>query len=92
MIGGVGHVVIAIDETLMAKARPTLNGLVRPVPQQWVSGITDTVTKEFFMELVEPRDEATVQAVIERHIRPGTEIWSDQWRANQEVHSKPKEV
>ena len=27
------------------------------------------------------RDESTLRAIVLRHIRPGTEIWTDEWRA-----------
>ena len=37
------------------------------------------------MELVPKRDANTLLPIIQRHIRPGTIIWSDQWRAYQQV-------
>lgn len=78
-IGGVGHIV-AIDESLLAR-RKVGNRQGRPVPQQWVFGGVDLQTKNFFMELVPQRDQATLFPVLQRNILPGTMIWSDGWAA-----------
>jgi transposase-like protein len=78
-IGGPGHVV-AIDETVVARAKPG-NAHARPVTQQWVFGGTDLTTKEYFMEMVPARDAATLIPVIQRNIVAGSTIWSDEWAA-----------
>lgn len=78
-LGGQGHVV-AIDESLVAR-RKVGNAQGRPVPEQWVFGGVDLTTKDFFIELVPRRDAATLLPIIQRHIVPGSTIWSDQWAA-----------
>jgi len=77
-IGGPGTTV-AIDESLVAKAKPG-NMHARPVPQQWVFGDVQLGTNRFFIELVPQRDAATLVPTIQRYILPGTRIWSDEWR------------
>lgn len=79
IIGGVGQTV-AIDESVVARAKPG-NRRGRPVPPQWVFGGVELGTGNFFMQLVSQRDAATLLPIIQRHIRPGTRIWSDQWAA-----------
>jgi len=79
MIGGPG-VTVAIDESVVARAKPG-NGRGRPVPPQWVFGGVELGSGEFFMELVPRRDANTLLPIIQRHIRPGTRIWSDEWGA-----------
>jgi len=50
-LGGPGRIV-AVDETVVARAKPTTNARARPVPPQWVFGTVDLTTGDFFMELV----------------------------------------
>ena len=42
-----------------------------------------------YMELVPDRSAATLIPIIQTHIHPGTEIWSDQWQAYSHVSSLP---
>jgi hypothetical protein len=79
VLGGPGHTV-AIDDSVIAKRKPG-NAQGRPVPQQWVFGGVDLVTKNFFMQLVPARDAATLIPIIQQNILPGTTIWSDEWAA-----------
>ena len=78
-LGGPGHVV-AIDESVVARAKPG-NAHARPVPPQWVFGGVDLGTGSFFMELVPQRDAATLIPIIQRNILPGSTVWSDEWVA-----------
>ena len=77
--GGPGRVV-AIDESLVAWRKPG-NAQGRGVPEMWVFGGVDTITHDFFMELVPRRDSATLLPLIQRYILPGTTIWSNEWAA-----------
>ena len=79
-LGGPGRIV-AVDETVVAKAKPTTNAHARPVPHQWVFGAVDLTTGDFFMELVAQRDGATLIPIIQRNVVPGSRIWSDEWAA-----------
>ena len=78
-LGGPGHTV-AVDETLVAKRKPG-NQQGRPVEPKWVFGAVDLGTGQFFMEMVDQRDAATLEPIIRNNILPGTRIWSDQWGA-----------
>ena len=59
------------------------------VHEQWVFGMVDTsVTPSLgYMELVDDRSNSTLLPIIQAHIAPGTEIWSDQWAAYNTVNS-----
>ncbi|KFD66218.1 hypothetical protein M514_10244 [Trichuris suis] len=50
-------------------------------PQQWVFGGTCREAGESFVELVNDRTTATLLPIILRHVRPGTTIVTDGWRA-----------
>ena len=41
------------------------------------------------MTLVPRRDAATLLPLIQRHVRPGTTIWSDEWAAYRRVQQLP---
>jgi transposase-like protein len=41
------------------------------------------------MTLVPQRDAATLLPIIQRHVRPGTTIWSDEWAAYRRVQQLP---
>jgi len=71
---------VAIDESVVARAKPGY-GRGRRVPPQWVFSSVELGTGQFFMELVPRRDANTLVPVIQRHIRPGTRVWSDEWAA-----------
>ena len=38
-----------------------------------------------YMEIVARRDAATLLPIIDNHLHPGTEVWSDEWRAYSNV-------
>ena len=48
LIGGPGHI-MQIDESLIAKAKPTGNRRARLVDERWVFGGIDTTTSEAFL-------------------------------------------
>ena len=47
----------------------------------WAFGGVCRETFKKFVELVPDRSEATLLPIIQRHIKPGTHIMSDEWRA-----------
>jgi len=61
-LGGQGHIV-AIDETVVARAKPG-NRHAGPVPTQWVFGAVDITTGQFFVHLVPDRSAGTLNAII----------------------------
>jgi len=65
---------IAINESVVAKSKSS-NSQARPVPLQWVFGGGGRVqlgTNQFFMELVDQCDVATLVPIIHHYICPGT--------------------
>ena len=62
-----------------------------PVSEKWVFGMVDTSHEPALgvMELVPSRDARTLLPIIQQHVRPGTIIWSDEWRAYRQVQSIP---
>ena len=42
-----------------------------------------------YMEIVHRRDAATLLPIINSHIAPGTEVWSDEWTACHGVGTLP---
>jgi transposase-like protein len=45
-----------------------------------VLGIYDVEEKVGFMRMVDPRDGNTVLPIIRQRVRPGTIIYTDEWR------------
>ena len=80
-IGGPG-VVVQIDESLFRHKSKYHRGRA-PKKEVWVFGMVDTSFKPVrgYMEIVDRRDAATLIPIIERHVAPGSIIYSDQWRA-----------
>ena len=62
-----------------------------PREEVWVFGMVDTSTSPShgYLEVVDKRDAATLLPIIQAHVRPGTIIWSDQWRAYSNVATLP---
>jgi len=53
----------------------------------WVYGLVDVSHSPAlgYLEVVQQRDEATLLPIMNGHVRPATEVCSDQWRAYQRV-------
>jgi transposase-like protein len=51
------------------------------VKETWVLGMIDVTTRESVIRYVKKRDAATMIPIIQQHVKPGTTIWSDCWRA-----------
>ena len=84
-IGGTGHVV-QIDESLIAKA---IHNVGRWPKQRWVFGGYDVNRKGGFLVLVEDRTKDTLLYYVERSIKPGSVIHSDQWPSYNKIREIP---
>ena len=62
-----------------------------PVSPVWVFGIVDTTHQPVLgvMRVVNQRDAATLLPLIQQWTKPGTEVWSDEWRAYNNVSTLP---
>ena len=62
-----------------------------PVAETWVFGMVDCSTSPAtgFVQIVERRNAATLLPIIHQHIRPGTMVYSDEWRAYNQVGNLP---
>ena len=78
VIGGVG-ITVQIDESVFVRRKANVGRM--PVPQQWVFGGVDCASKEGFLVTVPRRDAATLLAVLQQYVRPGTTVVSDLWAA-----------
>ena len=76
-IGGPGTVV-EIDESKFGKRKYNRG---RMVDGHWVFGGIERGTTKLFMVVVEDRSADTLIPIIQRFIRPGTLIISDEWHA-----------
>ena len=74
-LGGPG-VVVQINETVMSKRKHSRDHIV---PEHWVFGGIHTEQKIGFLDFLSDRSAATLLPIIERVIRPGSTIHSDQW-------------
>ena len=89
ILGG-NNVVVQIDESLF-RHKPKYHHGRAPRSEQWVFGLVDTTSSPSigYMELVPRRDASTLLPIIQAHTRPGTIIYSDQWRAYNSVAQLP---
>ena len=87
-LGGPG-VVLQIDESLFNHKSKYQRGR-RLSNEIWVFGIADTSTKPAitYMETVEKRDKATLLPIVAKVARPGSIIYSDQWRAYNQIQQQ----
>ena len=89
-LGGPGTVV-QIDESLFNhKPKYQRGRRAGAHKEQWVFGIADTSVKPAitYMQTVEKRDAATLLPIIERIVRPGTTVHSDEWAAYKKIQEK----
>jgi transposase-like protein len=84
-LGGVG-VVCQIDESMFRYKQKYHTGRM-PEGERWVFGIVDTSISPatYFVTLVEDRSARTLLPLIAEICRPGSVIWSDEWRAYQGI-------
>ena len=84
VLGGPG-VIVEIDESLWRGRRKYNRG--RNVSREgWVFGCFDRSTKKVAMFEVKDRTAATLMEKIEKHIMPGSVIYSDEWPAYSAIH------
>jgi transposase-like protein len=82
LIGG-PNVIVEIDESVIAKRKYNRGRLIK---QRWVFGGLERLHGQRprrFVELVPNRTRATLLAIIQRRIRPGSIIMTDGWKAYQ---------
>jgi transposase len=83
-LGGIGCVV-EIDESLIAKTKPSRNARARPVTAKWVFGLFDRNQGLGIIRFVENRNAETLLPIIQEVCLPGTTIYSDGWSAYNQV-------
>lgn len=81
--GGVG-VVVQVDESVVAKRKYNVEHVVE---QQWVFVLYDTSTKLGHIQLVNDRQAETLVPIIQKYVKPGTTIFSDQWPAYHQLQN-----
>lgn len=52
----------------------------REIPLKWVVGLYDATEKRGYVEFVQDRTSSTLESLILKHVLPGTEIWTDEWK------------
>jgi IS1 family transposase/transposase-like protein len=78
-LGGEGCIVQA-DESIIYKPKHH-RGHATTEPQKWVFGLYDVNKKIGVIEFVKDRSADTLLPLIQKHVKPGTEIHTDQWKA-----------
>ena len=74
-----------IDESKFGKRKYNRG---RYVEGHWVFGGIERDSSEAFMVEVQDRSAATLLPIILKHVRPGTNIISDEWRAYSQLSSQ----
>lgn len=83
VIGGEG-LDVEIDESCFARRKYNVG---RMLPTQWVFGGYCRQTKECFLIAVENRSAASLIPIINQYIRPGSTIYSDEWKAYRSIEN-----
>ena len=82
-IGGPG-IELEIDESKFGRRKYNRG---RYVDGHWVFGGTERLTGESFLVEVQQRDAQTLLPIIRQYIRPGSVVYSDEWRAYSQLQS-----
>ena len=83
VIGG-QDVEVEIDESKFGRRKYNRGRLVEG---HWVFGEVERITGECFLVEVEHRDAATLLPLIQQYIRPGSIIYSDEWRSYHQIYA-----
>lgn len=81
-------IIVQIDESVFIKAKYNIGHALQR-PQRWVFGIYDTVLKRGYLCFVVRRDADTLLPIIQRVVKPGSIIHSDQWAAYNSILELP---
>jgi transposase-like protein len=90
-LGGPG-IIVQIDESLFNhKPKYQRGRRASKDKETWVFGIADTshTPAVTYMQTVEKRDAATLLPIIERIVRLGSTVHSDEWAAYRKIQQKP---
>ena len=71
--------VVEIDESLFGKKQKYNRG--KQTKKQWVFGLVEQKTRKTHFQCVTSRDRDTLFPIIAQHVKSGTMIWSDEWKA-----------
>lgn len=66
-----------IDESVITRRKYNRGRLV---PEKWIIGIYDVTLKKGHIQYISQRNAAVLESVITKHVKKGTEIWTDNWR------------
>jgi hypothetical protein len=84
-LGGPGCIV-QIDESVIYKPKYH-RGHALTEPTKWIFGLYDVNKKVGAIEFVENRSKDSLLPLIRKHVKPGTEIHSDQWAAYADINT-----
>jgi hypothetical protein len=84
-LGGPGSIV-QIDESVIYKPKHHRGHALRD-PTKWIFGLYDVNQKIGAIEFVENRSADVLLPLIQKHVKAGTEIHSDQWAAYNAIGS-----
>ncbi|XGW04613.1 hypothetical protein V3C99_015643, partial [Haemonchus contortus] len=70
------NTIVQIDETNIVRRNYNVGRVVR---KDWLVGSVQDGTKLVFFEIVENRDAATLERIIQQHVAPGETIRTDMW-------------
>ena len=87
-LGGPG-VIVQIDESAFGHKQKYHRGRM-PKSNLWVFGLVDTSTRPAtgYMQIVDQRDSATLLPIIQRVVRLGSIVHSDEWRAYRGIQAR----
>ena len=88
LIGGT-NCTVEIDESKFFKRKYNKGRVTVDQKNGWVFGGICRESGELFMEIVPDRTTDTLYPIIQRYIKPGTRIISDEWRAYRILQQDP---
>ncbi|XP_071508987.1 uncharacterized protein [Diadema antillarum] len=79
---------IELDESFFGRRCKFHRGNPNPGHKVWIFGMVERSTNRLIIYPVDRRDEATLTALIERHVEPGSRIYSDGWSAYSSLNDR----